>query len=162
MDFSGWLVWRKGQTTTPSVCHWTWTLTEPWQVLFLPPSLPLTCLNSSLSKQGLQCSNQFWRWQTATSVFFDIFSWIRSCQHTLSYLRKSFHCCHQSPAGTQRRAIYAITHVLYQALLPVTKHNEEWPKHTYRAQRRSSLPAKTYSERMWCCNNIGIHLGWYC
>lgn len=62
----------------------------------------------------------------------------------------------------ERRAIYAITHVLYQASLPVTKHNEEWSPRTHKGRHRSSLPDKTYSESMCRCNNIAIHLGWYC
>lgn len=80
-----------------------------------------------------------------------------------SYLHKSLHCRHQSRWDKNKWCtIYAITHILYQASLAVAKHSEEWSIRTCRGQRRSSLPAKTYSESMWRCNNIVIHLGWYC
>lgn len=139
-------------------------LTEPWQVLFLPPALWRALIHHSPNKaSNAQTSSDTHKrlpWCPLTYSHEDAHV---SCWCAATHQRKSSRCCHQSRCDkTSGVRFYAITHVLYQASLPVTEHNEEWSPRTHKGRRRSSLPAKTYSESMCRCNNIAIHLGWYC
>lgn len=134
-------------------------LTEPWQVLFLPPSLWRALIHHSPNKASNAQTSSDTELPTngCPGVRWHILL-VRSDPSTQILPLLSSITVRQN----KRRAIYAITHVLYQASLPVTEHNEEWSPRTHKGRRRSSLPAKTYSESMCRCNNIAIHLGWYC
>lgn len=123
MDFAVWPVWRKGQPTTPSVCHWTETLTEPWQVLLLPPCWRALIHHSPNKAYNAQTSSDARKRRPRRLLTYSHEKNV-PCRCTSSRLRKALHSSHQSRRDktsgvrfTQLRAHYIRNHCRWHNIM---------------------------------------------